>query len=237
MRFLSLFAGIGGFDLGLERAGMECAGQVEIDPFCNAVLAKHWPDVPRLSDIREVKGDEFGSIELVCGGFPCLDTSQIGGLHHERCGIYGERSGLWWDYLRLVWAIRPLWVIVENPEGVNTWARQIAAGLEGAGYGVSRIRLKACGFGAPHVRPRVFFIANAVRERWEKMARFAIPPAVVAPAWPAPPRGAWRAPGAGRAGVDDGVSHWMERTTALGNAVVPQVVERIGRAIMEASDG
>ena len=78
MRFLSLFAGIGGFDLGLERAGMECVGQVEIDPFCQKVLAKHWPDVKRMTDIRDVKSDEFGPVDLISGGFPCQDISLAG---------------------------------------------------------------------------------------------------------------------------------------------------------------
>ena len=81
MKFVSLFAGIGGFDLGLERAGMECVGQVEINPFCQKVLAKHWPNVKRMSDIKGVKGNEFGTIELLCGGFPCQDISISNVLH------------------------------------------------------------------------------------------------------------------------------------------------------------
>jgi DNA (cytosine-5)-methyltransferase 1 len=89
LRYLSLFSGIGGFDLGFDRAGMVCAGQVEFDEKARAVLAKHWPDVPRLNDVREVNGDEFGSIDLICGGFPCQDVSVAG----RRAGLAGERSG------------------------------------------------------------------------------------------------------------------------------------------------
>jgi hypothetical protein len=90
LTFGSLFAGIGGFDLGLERAGMECRWQVEIDPFCRKVLEKHWPGVPKYGDIREIKGPELERVDLICGGFPCQDISKV-----NRCatGIEGERTG------------------------------------------------------------------------------------------------------------------------------------------------
>ena len=78
LRYLSLFSGVGGFDLGFDRAGMTCAGQVEIDDYCRRVLAKHWPDVLRMNDVREVQGDEFGAVDVICGGFPCLPLSLAG---------------------------------------------------------------------------------------------------------------------------------------------------------------
>ena len=90
LTFGSLFAGIGGFDLGLERAGLRCAWQVEINPFCRAVLAEHWHDVPRYADVREVGAAVLAPVDLICGGFPCVDISNAG----KRVGIGGARSGL-----------------------------------------------------------------------------------------------------------------------------------------------
>src|SRR5688572_14262480 len=110
MRFGSLFAGIGGIDLGLERAGMKCAWQVELDPFCRRVLAKHWPDVARYEDVREVGAHNLEPVDLIAGGFPCQDISNAG----KRAGIDGERSGLWSEYARIVRELRPRYVLVEN---------------------------------------------------------------------------------------------------------------------------
>src|ERR1039457_217076 len=104
MTFGSLFAGIGGMDLGLERAGMECRWQIEIDPFCTKVLEKHWPKVKRYGDITKLNGSELESVDLICGGFPCQDVS-LAGL---RKGIgSGTRSGLYADMLRIVSVLRP----------------------------------------------------------------------------------------------------------------------------------
>src|SRR6476659_6413437 len=90
IRFGSLFAGIGGMDLGLERVGMQCAWQVEIDEFCRKVLAKHWPDVPKFNDVKECGRYNLEPVDLICGGFPCQDISNAG----KRVGIDGERCGL-----------------------------------------------------------------------------------------------------------------------------------------------
>ena len=138
LRYLSLFSGIGGFDLGFDRAGMVCAGQVEFDEKARAVLAKHWPDVPRLNDVREVNGDEFGSIDLICGGFPCQDVSVAG----RRAGLAGERSGLWFEFHRLIDRVRPRWAVFENVPGLlsSNGGRDFAVILRGlveCGYGVA----------------------------------------------------------------------------------------------------
>lgn len=94
IRFGSLFSGIGGIDLGLERAGMQCVWQVEIDEFCRKVLTKHWPDVPKFNDVRECGKHNLEQVDLIAGGFPCQDISNAG----KRAGIDGKQSGLWSEF-------------------------------------------------------------------------------------------------------------------------------------------
>jgi DNA (cytosine-5)-methyltransferase 1 len=113
-KVVSLFAGIGGFDLGLERAGFEVRWQVEIDPFCRKVLDKHWPDVTKYGDIREVNPSELEPVDLICGGFPCQDLSVAG----KRAGLAGERSGLFYELLRIADANPSAWVLAENVPGL-----------------------------------------------------------------------------------------------------------------------
>ena len=161
MRYLSLFSGIGGFDLGFDRAGMECAGQVEIDDYCRRVLAKHWPDVPRMNDVREVQGDEFGAVDLICGGFPGQDVSVAG----RRAGLAGERSGLWYEFHRLIDRVRPRWAVIENVPGLlsSNGGRDFAAVLRGlvkCGYGVTWRILDAQYFGVAQRRRRVFIVGS-----------------------------------------------------------------------------
>jgi DNA (cytosine-5)-methyltransferase 1 len=161
LRYLSLFSGIGGFDLGFDRAGMVCAGQVEFDEKARAVLAKHWPDVPRLNDVREVNGDEFGSIDLICGGFPCQDVSVAG----RRAGLAGERSGLWHEFHRLIDRVKPRVVAIENVPGLlsSNGGRDFATVLRGlveCGYGVAWRILDAQYFGVPQRRRRVFIVGS-----------------------------------------------------------------------------
>jgi DNA (cytosine-5)-methyltransferase 1 len=103
MTFGSLFSGIGGLDLGLERAGLTCAWQVEVSPWCRAVLKKHWPEVPKYDDVRTVGKNNLCPVDVICGGFPCQDISNAG----KREGIGGSRSGLWKEYARIVGEIRP----------------------------------------------------------------------------------------------------------------------------------
>ncbi len=107
----SLFSGIGGIELGLERTGgFKTVWQVEIDSYAQKVLAKHWPDVTRYGDIREVGIHNLAPVELMCGGFPCQDISNAG----KRAGIEGSRSGLWSEFYRLICELRPQYVLVEN---------------------------------------------------------------------------------------------------------------------------
>ncbi len=117
MKFGSLFSGIGGFDLGLERAGMECAWQVEIDEYCLKVLEKHWPSVSRYTDVRECGRDNLEPVDLICGGFPCIDISRAG----KKEGINGKDSGLWTEFFRIIGELRPQYAVVENVSDLLSW--------------------------------------------------------------------------------------------------------------------
>ena len=232
LRVVSLFSGIGGLDLGLERAGMRTVGFCEKDAFAREVLRKHWPTVPQHGDVTTLKGDEFGRFDVLAGGPPCQRTSLA-------AAIQGKRTGetMWPWMLAIGERQRPAWWVIEQPPGNKEWEATVEGDLARAGYHYTRLELSAGGSGAPHLRWRVFFVANAVRERCEAVARFAGSPEAAASAWPAPPRGTWRTPGAGDRGMDDGFSAWVDRLRVLGNAVVPAVGERIGRAVMAANDG
>lgn len=164
MKFLSLFAGIGGFDLGLERAGMSCAGQVEIDEYCRAVLAKHWPDVPQFGDIREVTADSIrercGPIDLICGGFPCQDISVAG----KGAGLEGLRSGMWWEMRRLINELRPDWLLIENSPALRTrGADTVCLHLEEMEYDWWATVVGARHAGARHIRNRTLILAHSNR--------------------------------------------------------------------------
>jgi DNA (cytosine-5)-methyltransferase 1 len=159
MTFGSLFSGIGGIDLGLERAGMECKWQVEVDPFCQKVLAKHWPNVKRYGDITQLDGRELEWVDLLAGGFPCQDLSHAG----KRVGIEGTRSSLWFEFARLVGELRPRFVLIENVPGllVPGAMPRVVGELARLGYvGIWRC-FRASEFGASHLRKRVFIVAHS----------------------------------------------------------------------------
>lgn len=155
----SLFSGIGGLELGLERAGLgPVAWQVEKDAFCRSVLAKHWPNVTRYTDVCEVGSAQLAPVDVLCGGFPCQDVSSAG----ARRGLSGERSGLWFEYLRIASELRPRVVVVENvASGKKLWLPAVRAGLEAIGYRVRAFALSAADVGAPHLRRRIFVVARA----------------------------------------------------------------------------
>lgn len=248
LNFLSLFAGIGGIDLGLERAGMRCVAQVEIDPFCRKVLAKHWPDVPRFEDVRTVTRETFaalGPIDLIAGGFPCQDISSAG----KKAGIGGERSGLWSEFARLVLELRPRFVFVENvPTLLNRGIRTVLGDLARCGYDAEWQSVPASALGAPigrEGRNRLWLVAYpdgggcgrpGLPRRLEDGSVLAGASGggrpVTGLSGPTPHH--WSVePGVDR--VADGVPDRMDRIAALGNAVVPQVAEWIGRRIVEAA--
>ncbi len=161
MRMLSLCSGIGGADLSANWAGIEVVGQVEIDPFCRQVLAKHWPLVKRMGDIKDVAGNEFGEIDIVVGGVPCQPFSYAG----KQGGTEDDRH-LWPEMLRIVRTCNPTWIIVENVAGFIQMALDIVQfDLEGAGYQSRAFVLPACAVGAPHRRERVFIVSHADGDR------------------------------------------------------------------------
>jgi DNA (cytosine-5)-methyltransferase 1 len=164
--FGSLFAGIGGLDLGLERSGWTCKWQVEIDPYCLAVLRKHWPNVPKFSDIRQVTGSELEPVDLVAGGFPCQPTSLAG----KRRGQADERW-LWPEMARVLRVLRPTFVLVENPPGLLSLGfDQVLGDLAALRYDAEWNRVSAASVGAPHLRERIFIVGydtNTIRCTWK----------------------------------------------------------------------
>lgn len=232
MTYGSLFSGIGGMDLGLDRAGMECKWQVEINPFCRKVLEKHWPNVKRYDDITKLTGSELERVDLVAGGFPCQDLSVAG----SRRGIQQDtRSGLWIEYARLLGDLRPRFVLIENVSGLlaNESMRRVLGDLSDLGYDAAWRGFRATQFGAWHERIRVFMVAHPASLRQSIRSEFL---------WLDPSESAskpryWESvlvpPRLQR--VVNGVPVGMDRLRACGNAVVPQVAEWIGRRIMEAT--
>lgn len=155
MNVLDLFSGIGGFSLGLERAGMRTVAFCEIDPFCRRVLAKHWPNVPCHDDVRTLDGRAL-VVDVICGGFPCQDISQAG----LRAGITGSRSGLWQHLVRAIRLVRPQYAIVENVAALlGRGMGDVLGDLAEIGYDAEWHCIPASAVGAPHRRDRIWIIA------------------------------------------------------------------------------
>ena len=169
---LDLFSGIGGFSLGLDRAGFRTIAFCEIEPFCQQVLQKHWSEIPIASDIKELSYKDGrlydagriiyeGRIDLICDGFPCQPFSVAG----RKKGTADNRD-LWPQMFRLIQQIQPSWVIGENVANfVNLAFSRTKIDLESQGYAVQPFVIPACAIGAPHRRDRVWIIANAESQR------------------------------------------------------------------------
>jgi DNA (cytosine-5)-methyltransferase 1 len=247
---------------------MECRWQVEIDPFCNRVLAKHWPNVKRYADVKTVRNLE--PVDLICGGFPCQPFSCAG----KRGGKEDDRY-LWPEMLRVISEVRPTWVIGENVAGiVNMALDQVCADLESKGYEVQAFIIPACAVNAPHRRDRVWIVAYSESKRSGREPKTVcgtecgqvdelfsnslntdshasdtdrqgsqvgeVQPGhgreeqqtVVGGSW----NEDWIEVATRLCRVDDGVPGRVDRLKSLGNAVVPQIVEIIGRMIMEVEE-
>lgn len=238
MTFGSLFAGIGGFDLGFERAGMRCLWQVEIDDYCQLVLAKHWPNVPRWGDIRTFPCEQFEVPDVICGGFPCKQTSTAAAIQGRRKGLQGEDSGLWYEMLRVLRELRPGIVVVENVAGAKTYSSEITRCLEELGYTVGELRVSASELGAFHERRRLFFVADLDSERFQ-VAWQGRSLAVTGDERRAITGDFWDADSSRFCGMAHGLSCRLDRRKRierLGNAVVPQVAEWIGRKLLQIEE-
>jgi DNA (cytosine-5)-methyltransferase 1 len=240
LNVLSLFAGIGGIELGLERAGMTTVGQVELDPYCQQVLAHHWPEVPRHDDVRTApewwESKPRPRVDVVCGGFPCQPFSPAG----LRNGTGDPRWGWPWmaDVIR---AVRPRYVLVENVANLVRHRAAfgwLLADLAALGFDAEWSVLRASDVGAPHRRERVFLVAYpAVGDGANQGAASS-----KAPSWHQPGGSGLSTDGRARWLPEpalDRVAHGVPRRLvhpplhALGNAAIPQLAEHLGRLIVE----
>ena len=246
MNVLSLFAGIGGIELGLERAGMTVVGQVDIDPFCRQVLARHWPGVPQHDDVTTAPAwwasQPRPTVDLVCGGFPCQPFSLAG----KQLGTNDQRW-MWPATADVIRAVRPRYVLLENVSALVRDGRAfgaVLADLHTLGFDAEWATLRASDFGAPHNRERVYVLAHAARVDGQPRDR--MDPCRDGAA-PIPARGLsgldahtrrraareWlaREPRVDR--LADGIPRQVDRLRVAGNAVVPAVAEHIGHLVME----
>jgi DNA (cytosine-5)-methyltransferase 1 len=235
---LDLFSGIGGFSLGLERAGMRTVAFCELNEFCSAVLAKHWPSVPNLGDIRAVGPEQIAALEtidVVCGGYPCQPYSVAG----FRLGSEDPRD-MASQMLRVIEAAKPAWVIAENVEGhIDLGLDAVCDGLERQGYAVWPVGLPATARGLPTMEWHLWIVAAASSERLQRCREITVQALEdgAKEFQGSDPRGAdrWHLPQARLCGVGERLPRRMDRLRALGNAVPPQFPELIGRAIMRCA--
>lgn len=246
--FGSLFAGIGGFDLGFERAGFECRWQVEIDNYATKILEKHWPKVHRQRDIRECNASNLERVDCIIGGFPCQDISYAG----RGAGLDGERSGLFFEAIRLVRELQPRAIVLENVAALLTRGLDRVLGtLAEIGYDAQWHCIPAFPFGVPQRRARVFVIASADGFGLEKIPAHKTLCTKTDFAWDdgysqsmlsqeflraVSPRGSMVSSGR-RFRNNCRVSNGVDRLRCLGNAIVPQVAEVVARMTLEALEG
>ena len=246
---LDLFSGIGGFSLGLERTGgFSTSAFCEIDDYARRVLARHWPGTPVYEDIRiltaaRLLADGIGLPDVICGGFPCQDLSKAG----EGRGLAGARSGLWFEYARLIEEIRPRWVVAENVAALRgRGLDQVLRSLDEIGFDAEWRCIPASSVGAPHHRDRIWIVAYPSGSRVEGLV-------LGDDARPAGPWG-WRGEEDLRAiancpfaagdrwpppllrGVDARIPARVDRLRCVGNSVVPAIATLIGRAILAAEN-
>lgn len=241
MKVLDLFSGIGTFSLGLERAGMETVAFCELEPFCRQVLRRHWPTVPIYEDVRTLTAETLSrdgiAVDVIAGGFPCQDISRAG----TGAGLEGDRSGLWYEYARLIGEIRPQFVIVENVAALLDRDGPMGAvlgSLAKLGYDAEWSSVSACAVGHTHMRPRVFLVAypnsehgrprlrdTAARSNGTLQTRDSYQSARArARSRLANPSELYR----GAVELTEG----PQRNRAIGNAIAPEIAELIGAAIL-----
>lgn len=282
-KVLDLFSGIGGFSLGLHRAGFETIAFCEIDKHCQKVLQKNFPNIPIFSDIKELSGEQFkGNVDVVCGGFPCQDISVAG----KKKGLIDEegqttRSGLWFEYKRLIQEIQPKLVIIENVANMrNIGLARVLKDLWTLGYDAEWHIISARSVGANHLRERIWIIAYPNNARLERSGRpgetcetctqISFGSSIMQnessdsdmsrlwrPFTSEEEKQQWWSKATSSfcdwwqtesriCGMDDGLPEQLDRTTRakrerarkerikqLGNSVVPQIIELIGRELIK----
>jgi len=248
LKVLDLFSGIGGFSLGLERTGgFSTVAFCEIEPFPRAVLRKHWPDVRQYEDVRTLTADQLvrdgsGRVDVITGGFPCQDLSVAG----KRAGMgEGTRSGLWSEIVRLAGELRPRYIMLENvsnllsgpSEQFGAWFGRVLGDLAALGYDAEWHCIPASYVGAWHRRDRVWVVAyphkdsgrqGSAKEPIFRQSDLQIKPSGGFEKWP----GRSNLPSPRLCGSGDGIPYRSQRIGACGNAVIPQIPELIGRAIL-----
>lgn len=234
LKVLDLFSGIGGFSLGLERTGgFETVAFCEIDKQAQKVLKKHWANVPIFEDVTALKGEDIGSVDVICGGFPCQDISTAG----KGAGLAGERSGLWFQFHRLIKEIKPKYAIIENVSALRSRGLdEVLRSLAEIGYDAEWHCITASSIGAPHRRDRIWIIAYPQRIGQQGQRGYLQSVYTTKDAYR-------EASGIVDAvqrstlpfvcGRHNGVPRSMDALKQLGNAVVPQIPELIGKAILE----
>ena len=240
MKLGSLFSGIGGFELGLERAipGLETIWQVEQEKFCQRVLKKHWPNAEIFDDVKTVGKHNLKPVDILCGGFPCQDISIAG----KKGGIYAKKSGLWWEMHRIISELQPRIAVMENvPNLLTLGMPEVLGSLAEIGYDAEWCIVSASQFGAPHLRKRIFIVAysrstrcqgNRKQKRLQKsqtrkesVTMFSNTRDSRSTYWEkteTPSTICY---------LDDGIPNRLARLRSLGNAIVPECSEFIGQQI------
>ena len=254
----SLFAGIGGFELGLERAipGAQTIWQVEQNLYCQKVLAKHWPDAKIYNDVRNITKDTVEPVDILCGGFPCQDISLAG----KGKGLHGKKSGLWWEMLRIISELRPRIVVMENVAALLIRGGcKVVGSLAEIGYCTEWTVISARDFGAPHLRRRWFAVAYSdsdskpsSSDNAQALERIVTDSDITSSkrngmsfglrkkdsgsdlSFPKERYWGKTSPVSPLCRVDDGIPDRLDRLRALGNAIVPQCSEWVGQQIVKS---
>lgn len=252
MKILDLFSGIGGFSYAAHQMDWETVAFVERDPECHKVLNKHFPGVPIYDDVRTYRG-ELGTVNIICGGFPCQDISLAG----KQVGIRGERSGLWSEFHRIIGEIRPEYVVVENVSALLGQGMDVVLGeLSEIGYDAEWRVFSACEMGFPHPRERVFIVAypngkprsfsvlhrycQTVTRRYQNaeewcenrfVSEMVSTPSELLRRWEA------EFSQSPLVRMDDGIPNVLHRLRMIGNSIVPQIALEIFKAIEQVENG
>lgn len=236
MRHLDLFSGIGGFALAARWLGINTIGFCEIDPWARDVLNKNFSNIPIHDDIKTIKGDKYGSIDIITGGYPCQPFSVAG----KQRGTNDDRH-LWPEMLRVIQEARPTWILCENVAGhIKLGLDKVLFDLEAEGYGTQPLIIPACATDKVHRRDRVWIIANSNSKRGNEL----LPTSILEEHNSKSKKqsrgrrfcsaGGYSAREAASRMLrkDDGVPFGVDRNRGLGNAIVPQVAYEIMKVIL-----